>query len=75
MAIAFCSITSVIWGALESRVLAQTFPEPILDIGIVQRFGEEKTDRLVFDAVGGDRFTQSLFLMCKSIPSRTKTAF
>lgn len=58
IAIAFCSITSVAWGALGTRpVLAQSFPEPILDIGIVQRFGEEKTDRLVFDAVGGDRFT------------------
>ena len=37
--------------------MAQAFPEPVLDIGIVQRFGEENTDRLVLDAVGGDRFT------------------
>ncbi|NET50065.1 MAG: SpoIID/LytB domain-containing protein [Merismopedia sp. SIO2A8] len=32
-------------------------PEPILDIGIVQRFGEKKSDTVVLNAVGGDRFT------------------
>lgn len=41
----------------EPQLNAQAFPEPVLDIGIVQRFGEEKTDRLVLNAVSGDRFT------------------
>ncbi|NEQ98542.1 MAG: SpoIID/LytB domain-containing protein [Cyanothece sp. SIO2G6] len=32
-------------------------PEPILDIGIVQRFGEKKTDTVVLEAMPGDQFT------------------
>ena len=36
---------------------AQPLTEPVLDIGIVQRFGEEKTDKVVLDALNGDRFT------------------
>ncbi|MEB3229560.1 MAG: SpoIID/LytB domain-containing protein [Leptolyngbyaceae bacterium] len=31
--------------------------EPILDIGIVQRFGEESTDTVVMEALPGDQFT------------------
>ena len=48
---------TLIQSSSSPQHLAQAFPEPILDIGIVQRFGEAQADRLVLDAVGGDRFT------------------
>lgn len=51
------SLDSLAQTRISPQSEAQAFPEPILDIGIVQRFGEKDTDRLVLDAVGGDRFT------------------
>lgn len=36
---------------------AQTSPEPVLDIGVVQRFGSEPTDELTLEPTSGDRLT------------------
>lgn len=36
---------------------AQTAQEPILDIGVVQRFGSEPTDKLTLEPAAGDRLT------------------
>jgi SpoIID/LytB domain protein len=38
-------------------VQAQTVQEPVLDVGIVQRFGEEPTDKITLEPLSGDRLT------------------
>jgi SpoIID/LytB domain protein len=50
--------TVVTWVGLVARPsLAQSSPNPILDIGIVQRFGTESSHRLVLEPLTGDRLT------------------
>lgn len=36
---------------------AQTVQEPVIDVGIVQRFGEEPTDKITLEPLSGDRLT------------------
>ncbi len=49
-------------GGLSPQVgMAQTSPqpspEPIIDVGVVQRFGSEAADKMTIQALGGDRLT------------------
>lgn len=39
---------------------AQTSPNPVLDIGIVQRFGRDANNQLVLEPLAGDRLTVSV---------------
>ncbi|MGK7889785.1 MAG: SpoIID/LytB domain-containing protein [Leptolyngbyaceae cyanobacterium] len=42
---------------LSSEPPSKPLSEPILDIGIIQRFGEEDSDTVVMEAMPGDQFT------------------
>lgn len=37
--------------------IAQAIPNPVIDVGIAQRFGDEATDELILEAQDGDRLT------------------
>ncbi|MEM9450113.1 MAG: SpoIID/LytB domain-containing protein [Cyanobacteria bacterium P01_E01_bin.6] len=37
--------------------IAQSIPDPVIDVGIVQRFGDEATDSLSLEAIAGNRLT------------------
>jgi len=42
-----------LWGTVPLEAQAQAPANPILHVGIVQRFGEERSDRLTLDPAGG----------------------
>lgn len=46
-----------LWSIAGQPALAQTPPNPVLDIGIVQRFGSEADDKLILEPLTGDRLT------------------
>ncbi|MEO0491758.1 MAG: hypothetical protein AAFZ49_19725, partial [Cyanobacteria bacterium J06659_2] len=37
--------------------VAQSVPNPIIDVGVVQRFGDEATDSLTLEAIAGNQLT------------------
>lgn len=41
----------------KTITVSQSVPDPIIDVGIVQRFGEESTDSLTLEALAGNRLT------------------
>ncbi|MBD2460640.1 SpoIID/LytB domain-containing protein [Oscillatoria sp. FACHB-1407] len=50
------TLAACVVGVAE-RAIAQSAPEPVIDVGIVQRFGDEADDQLTLQPLGGDRLT------------------
>jgi SpoIID/LytB domain protein len=57
-AIAAATCTTIcLVGMAAKPAMSQTPPDPILDIGVVQRFGSEPEQKLTLQPVAGDRLT------------------